>query len=83
MNSFPCFQSENKSLLCDENGRNLDTNSNVSRIISSASRIKTKYMYVKKIEEKSDSRNNFLCFENGNSSHYRQETWIEIAKCYE
>ena len=51
MNDFPCFQNENNSLLCQENGRNMDWNSKVSWIISCALRTKKKLIYFKKMEE--------------------------------
>ena len=49
MNNFPCFQKENESHLCQENGRN--GNNKVLWIISAASSTKTTVTYVKNIGE--------------------------------
>ena len=51
MNDFPCFQNENNSLLCQENGRNMDWNSKVLWIISCALKTKKKVIYFNKMEE--------------------------------
>ena len=49
MNDFPCFQNENRSHLCQENGGKTDWNSKWCWITFSASRTKTKVIDVKKI----------------------------------
>ena len=77
MNSFPCFQKENKSHLCQENGRNLAGNNKVLWIISPASRTKTKVIYVKNIGETwieiAIVMNNLNWIQNGNKTYLFKE----------
>ena len=89
-NNFPCFQNENRSHLCLEKSRNMDWKSKWCWITSSASRTKTKVIYVMEIAETWIKMIN--CYEELPLFPLRkqvicvkkmQETWTEIAMGYE